>query len=185
MLATLRKALRGARRLWWRKLLRLNGVHATVLFGGYGDISRDFRADEYVYVGPGCRINPGVYVGRYSMVGPDVQIVGNDHIFDRPGVPVIFSGRPVFRQTIVGKDVWIGAGATVLCGVRIGDGAVVAAGAVVTHDVDPFTVVGGVPARPIRRRFATVSDESAHIEMLAAPASSGEYCRPVASYQEG
>jgi hypothetical protein len=46
-------------------------------------------------------------------------------------------------------------------------------------------VVGGVPARPIRRRFATVSDESAHIEMLAAPASSGEYCRPVASYQEG
>lgn len=184
MLATLRKALRSARRFGWRKLLRLNGVHETVLFGGYGDISRDFHADEFVYVGPGCRINPGVSVGRYSMLGPDVQIVGNDHIFDRPGVPVIFSGRPVFRQTTVGKDVWIGAGATVLCGVNIGDGAVVAAGAVVTRDVDSFTVVGGVPARLIRRRFATLSDECAHMEMLAAPVSSGEYCRPVSSYQE-
>lgn len=184
MLATLRNALRSVRRWWWRKLLKLNGVHTTVLFGGYGDISRDFRADEYVYVGPGCRINPGVSVGRYSMVGPDVQIVGNDHVFDRPGVPVIFSGRPAFRQTVIGKDVWIGAGATVLCGVRIGDGAVVAAGAVVTRDVDPLTVVGGIPARVIRRRFASPRDEFAHTEMLAAPVSSGEYCRPVASYQK-
>jgi phosphonate metabolism protein (transferase hexapeptide repeat family) len=53
----------------------------------------------------------------------------------------------------VGHDVWIGHGAIVLPGVTVGDGAVVAAGAVVTEDVDPYTVVGGVPATPIRRRF--------------------------------
>jgi len=179
-----RAALRSARRLMWRKMLRLNDVHSTVLFGGYGDISRDFHADEYVYVGPGCRINPGVRVGRYSMLGPDVQIVGNDHIFDKPGVPIIFSGRPEFRHTNIGKDVWIGAGATVLCGTTIGDGAVVASGAVVTRDVEPFTVVGGVPARLIKRRFAVLRDELIHTKMLEASASSGEYCAPVNAQQE-
>ena len=53
----------------------------------------------------------------------------------------------------IGHDVWIGHGATVLPGVKVGDGAVIGAGAVVTHDVAPYTIVGGVPARLIRRRF--------------------------------
>ncbi|MEU6736853.1 CatB-related O-acetyltransferase [Streptomyces physcomitrii] len=56
-------------------------------------------------------------------------------------------------DTVVGNDVWFGYGATVMPGVRIGDGAIVAAGAVVTADVPPYTVVGGAPARTIRRRF--------------------------------
>ena len=54
---------------------------------------------------------------------------------------------------VVGNDVWIGYEAVILAGVTIGDGAVVAARAVVTRDVPPYTIVGGVPARPIRRRF--------------------------------
>lgn len=54
---------------------------------------------------------------------------------------------------VVGNDVWIGYEAVILAGVKIGDGAVVAARSVVTRDVEPYTIVGGVPARPIRRRF--------------------------------
>lgn len=57
------------------------------------------------------------------------------------------------RGVVIGNDVWIGAGATVLRGVRVGDGAVVAAGAVVTKDVPPYAIVGGVPAKVIRHRF--------------------------------
>ena len=54
---------------------------------------------------------------------------------------------------IIGNDVWIGYEAVILAGVTIGDGAVIGARAVVTTDVEPYTIVGGVPARPIRRRF--------------------------------
>ncbi len=54
---------------------------------------------------------------------------------------------------VIGNDVWIGYEAVVLSGVTIGDGAIVAARSVVTKDVPPYTIVGGVPARPIRKRF--------------------------------
>ena len=60
-------------------------------------------------------------------------------------------------RTVVGNDVWIGRNATILQGITVGDGAIVAAHAVVTRDVEPYTIVGGVPARPIRKRF---SDET-------------------------
>jgi len=71
-------------------------------------------------------------------------------------------GQPGSRGPIViGNDVWLGRGVTVLSGVTIGDGAVVGARSLVVKDVEPYTVVGGVPARPIRKRF-----EDRHIEAL-------------------
>ncbi|MFD0402427.1 CatB-related O-acetyltransferase [Kitasatospora sp. NPDC127121] len=73
----------------------------------------------------------------------------------------LVTGLPSRGDTVIGNDVWFGFGATVLPGVRIGDGAIIAAGAMVTADVEPYTIVGGNPARPIRRRF-----EGADIERL-------------------
>lgn len=73
---------------------------------------------------------------------------------------ITFAERPYFHESHrvnVGNDVWVGAGAMVLDGVRIGDGAIVAAGAVVTRDVEPYAIVGGVPARVIRYRYDSAS----------------------------
>ena len=56
-------------------------------------------------------------------------------------------------DTVIGNDVWIGYEAVIMSGVRIGDGAIIGTRAVVTKDVPPYTIVGGVPAKPIRKRF--------------------------------
>ena len=65
----------------------------------------------------------------------------------------------------IGHDVWLGHGVTILPGVRVGNGAVIGAGAVVSRDVEPYTIVAGVPAKPIRRRFS--EDIAARLEALA------------------
>ncbi|MDE6773391.1 MAG: CatB-related O-acetyltransferase, partial [Treponemataceae bacterium] len=61
---------------------------------------------------------------------------------------------PLKGDTVVGNDVWIGQNVTIMPGIRIGDGAIIGARAVVTKDVPPYTIVGGVPAKPIRKRFS-------------------------------
>lgn len=75
-----------------------------------------------------------------------------------------FDWRRAHRVTI-GHDVWIGHGATILPGVTVGNGAVIGAGAVVSRDVEPYTIVGGVPATPIRRRFS--EDVAKRMDRLA------------------
>lgn len=91
----------------------------------------------------------GVTIGDRVYTSPHVQIVAVNHVFDDPQRP--FTEQGITAQGIVIEDdVWIGSGAIITDGVRVGKGAVVAAGAVVTSDVTPHTVVGGVPAKLIK-----------------------------------
>jgi len=91
----------------------------------------------------------GITIGDRVYFSPSVQVLAVNHVFEDPEVP--FSEQGITAQGIVIEDdVWVGAGAVVTDGVTIGRGSVVAAGAVVTEDVPAQTVVGGVPARPLR-----------------------------------
>jgi len=107
-------------------------------------------------------------IGKFGNVASDVRLGPTNHPIDRPTAhhftyragmydlgeddDEVFNWR-ASQPVTVGHDVWIGHGATVLPGIEIGNGAVVGAGAIVTDDVEPYTVVVGVPAEPVRRRF--------------------------------
>ena len=161
----------------WRHGLK--HVHPTFYMGAGAKIAKDLVAGPYSFVNIHCEVGPGVTMGKYVMLAPEVWIVGNDHRFDMPGVPIIFSGRPEMRRTVIEDDAWIGNGAMILAGVRIGRGAVVAARAVVTKDVPPYEIVGGVPARKIGERFSNEADRARHDAMLAEPARGGQFCESV------
>lgn len=117
--------------------------------------SRNIELGPRVTIGPGCRIwaspNAKIIMGAHAMLGPNVTIVTANHTFnDRETAVGAQAQREV--DVHVGEDVWIAANAMILSGVRVGDGAIVAAGAIVTKDVEAFSIVAGVPARPIGTR---------------------------------
>ncbi|MDO7881025.1 acyltransferase [Salinibacterium soli] len=93
----------------------------------------------------------GITIGDDCLLGPNVSVFSENHRSADPSVPIREQGEDR-EPVVIGDDVWIGAGSTVLAGVTIGSGAVIAAGAVVTRDVEPLTIVAGVPAAPIGRR---------------------------------
>lgn len=155
----------------------LKYAHPTAMIGQGCDISKDIVLSAESYIGPNCSIGPNVYIGKYTMIGPKVSIVGHDHVYDIVGKPIIFSGRPVGDcKTTLSNDVWIGAGVIILRGVKIGSGAVVAAGSVVTKDIPECTIVGGVPAKFIKNRFETMKEAEEHLKIIDGELFSGEYC---------
>ena len=147
----------------------------TTLLAPGSSISKDLEIDEYAYIGPGSCIGRGVHIGKYTMLANNVMIVGGDHNFKSPELPIIFSGREGIKETHIGVDCWIGAGCLIMAGVKIGDGAIVAAGAVVTKDVPPFTIYGGNPAKPIKNRFTPENLESYKLNIVKLSNKNGMY----------
>lgn len=93
----------------------------------------------------------GVHIGARTLVGYRAQIISANHRVPE-GRNRIFGAGHDKAPVKIGSDVWIGANVIVLPGVTIGDGAVIAAGSVVTSDIDPYHIVAGVPARVIKQR---------------------------------
>ena len=125
------------------------------------------RGCPYSYCGKNCSIPKDTKIGKYCSIASNVvvspsqhptsflsthpfQYLPEEYRFEAKFKPVEFAySRPVE----IGNDVWIGVNAVILDGVKIGDGAIVAAGAIVSKDVPPYAIVGGVPAKILRYRF--------------------------------
>lgn len=153
-------------------------IGAKSTFEGHNYIGKKTIFDGSIgygsYMGDNCRVFAAV--GRYSSIADNVTVVNGEH-----PTKIIASTHPVFYSNsnsvklnygneskfteysyadkdkkypvVIGNDVWIGHSAILLSGITIGDGAIIASGAVVVKDVPPYTIVGGVPAKSIRKRF--------------------------------
>lgn len=114
-------------------------------------------------------IGDKLIIGKFCAIGSEVQFIMNGANHRMDGISTfpfnIFGGDwakttprldqlPLKGDTVIGNDVWIGYKATIMPGVQIGDGAIIAAHSMVTRDVDPYTIVGGNPAKEIRKRFS-------------------------------
>ena len=126
----------------------------------------DSIIDDYVYVGNRSRII-NASIGRFCSIGGDVKIGLGKHpvsfistfpafFSNRMQCQISFSKENLYKESeriIIGNDVWVGENSIIMDNVKIGNGAVIAAGSIVTRDVEPYTIVGGVPARHIKNRF--------------------------------
>lgn len=129
---------------------RLTGRPVDESFGlfppFYTDCGKNIHIGKNVFINMGCKFQDqgGIFIGDGALIGHNVVLATLNHAM-QPERRSDMLPAPIH----IGKRVWIGSNATVLPGVNIGDGAVVAAGAVVTKDVPANTVVGGVPAKVI------------------------------------
>lgn len=162
----IRRIYRNVRMSILIKFKGLKYVHNTAYFGSNVSLSKDLISGRYSYIGNNSRVYPKVEIGDFTMLANNVSIIGGDHLYQKAGIPIIFSGRDELKKTRIGKDVWIGAFVKIVTGVTIGDGAIIAMGAVVTKDVEPYSVYGGVPAKKIKPRFNSLEEEGIHKEML-------------------
>ena len=106
---------------------------------------------ETTNVSVNASIQGAIHIGDDVIIGPNAVLRTSDHEAEAVDRPMRDQGHVAGVITIE-SDVWIGANTTIVGGVRVGQGSVVAAGAVVVRDVEPYTIVGGVPARFIKKR---------------------------------
>lgn len=121
-----------------------------------------FDCGDFVYIGQYSYIGPNTKIGNFCMLSDNVNIIGHDHCYTKAGTPTILAGREKNEPTtIIEDDVWIGHGVTIMRGVTIGEASIVAANSVVTKDIPPYKIYGGISAKYIKDRFSK-SEEDIH-----------------------
>lgn len=166
----------------WSLQLKNSGKHLHIeymaeikncSFGNYNKIYkysrlRDAAFGDFSYAARNCQIY-NTKVGKFTCIGPNVntgmgahpssEFVSSHPLFystlgQSSGMVIVDKNLfDEFPETIIGNDVWIGNNVTIKYGLKIGDGAIIGSGAMVTKDVEPYSIVGGVPAKIIKYRF--------------------------------
>lgn len=149
--------------LWkvWRIVEELSGGATKLMLPKCGDnvnIEKNATSSIRTEIGnnSGIGVNAHFYgkviIGDNVMIAPDCVIYVRNHESSRLDIPMCKQGSTEERPVVIGNDVWIGGRVIILPGVKIGDGAIVGAGSVVTRDVSEYDIVAGNPARVIKNR---------------------------------
>lgn len=185
----------------WSSLAFLNCIFEGSNYIGKNVVCIDSTLGLFTYINNASKVLL-TDIGRYSCIGPECLIGGlGAHPVDRKSTHRMFysKDRPEWasycfaenfvekKRAYIGHDVWIGARVIVMDGVTIGNGAIVAAGSIVTRDVAPYAIVAGVPAKIVRSRFspATVNkliEEAwwdSDLNVLQAKTGRGEFSHPL------
>lgn len=130
---------------------KVSTINRHVYFGN----GKDIEIGDYSGIGANCSIPNDIHIGKYVMMGPDLYCITFGHEVSDTNKPMCFQGhveKPKDSYITIEDDVWIGARVIISKRRHIGKGAILAAGAVVTHDVPDYAIVGGNPAKVIRMR---------------------------------
>ena len=110
---------------------------------------------DYSGIGVNAKIYGACVIGNYVMMGEDCTIITRNHSHSRTDIPMMKQGFEEEKPVHIGNDVWIGDRVTIMPGVRIGDGCIIGAGAVVTRDIPPYCIAAGIPAQVLKSRKTT------------------------------
>lgn len=161
-------------KILFRKYQISTGFHAgrgvQMWAKGFIVIGKDFYMGAYSQIGCNAKIGNNVIFGSY------VSLVGRyDHHYQQIGVPIRkasqirdkeYTWKGINSNVIIEDDVWVGHRAIVLSGVKIGRGSIIAAGSVVTKNVESYSIYGGIPAKKIKNRFDNSKDIIRHEEII-------------------
>lgn len=159
-----------ARRVFTWLMARRYGFHRVgkgLSLAGVSYVWGEVSLGDHCFINRGCYLAGQITIGHFVMLASNVAIIGGDHELNQDDRPMRFAGRAASLPVRIGDDVWIGHGAILLHGITVGDGAVIAAGSVVTRDVPAYAIVAGNPARELRARLAGEA-RARHEGMLAA-----------------
>jgi chloramphenicol O-acetyltransferase type B len=127
------------------------------------------------YIGRDSFIECDATIGNDVIMANRVALIGrHDHHYQQVGIPIRkashildknYNWKGIGQQVIIGDDVWIGYGSIILTGVKIGNGSIIAAGSIVTKDVEPYSIYAGAPAKRMRDRFDSIDDKEKHISL--------------------
>ena len=135
------------------KIRNKNYIYGRISIGDYSYISGPSSIINPCKIGKYCSIARGVIIGPgnhpLTSVSSHPFLYRKEYDFIKKDLKVDYQSIP-----IIGNDVWIGMNSIIMKGVKIGDGAIIAAGSIVTKDVEPFSIVGGIPAKHIKYRFS-------------------------------
>lgn len=162
------------RNFFYKKYNIGTGFHCGIRVRIWG--KKIIKIGKNFYIGRDSLIECDAIIGNNVIFGNRVALVGKyDHHYQQIGVPIRLASQirdadynwlGLNSVITIGDDVWVGYGAIILSGVNIGEGSIIAAGSVVTKDVEPYSIYAGVPAKKISNRFNSDSDLQLHLKAL-------------------